>query len=250
MAAISRLSVWRWEQFPYQSFEGGNSVISMRDWNYDNDQCPLPRRYVRYWTARKMQSKFGGAGGLEVEALDQQAEDVLEGEMGLLNVHGDRGRNDDVVIADLAHLAAAVAGEPDGSDAGFAGLFESVEDVRRVAGGGDAQEDIAGLAERFDLAREDLVEAEVVGAGGENGGVGGEGDGAQGGAVVGEADDELGDEMLGVRGGASVAGDEELAAGLHGAGGEFGDGDEGVGDCFVGKNGLHGGDGLSELLLD
>ena len=90
----------------------------------------------------------------------------------------------------------------------------ALEDVGGVAGGGDAEEDVAGLAEGFDLAGEDLVEAEVVAAGGEDGGVGGEGDGAEGGAVVGEADDELGDEVLGVGGGASVAGDEELVAGL------------------------------------
>ena len=132
----------------------------------------------------------------------------------------------------------------------FAGLVEGVEDVGGVAGGGDAEEDVAGLAEGFDLAGEDLVEAEVVGAGGEDGGVGGEGDGAEGGAVVGEADDELGDEVLGVGGGASVAGDEELAAGLHGVGGELGDGDDGVGDVFVGEDGLHGVDGLRELLVD
>ena len=149
----------------------------------------------------------------EVVALDEHAEDVFEGEVGFLDVHGDGGGNDDVVIAEVAHLAAAVAGEADGGEPDFAGLMEGVEDVGRVAGGGDAEEDVAGLAEGFDLAGEDLVEAEVVGAGGEDGGVGGEGDGAEGGAVVGEADDELGDEVLGVGGGASVAGDEEFVAG-------------------------------------
>src|SRR5216683_1052874 len=150
-----------------------------------------------------MQSGFGGGGGVEVEALDEHAEDVLEGD----------------------------------------------EDVGGVAGGGDAEEEVAWCPKGFDLAGEDLVEAKVVGAGGEDGGVGGEGDGAEGRAVVGEADDELGDEVLGVGGGASVAGDEELVAGLHRAGGEFGYGDEGVGDFFVGEDGLQGGDGLGELLL-
>jgi hypothetical protein len=43
--------------------------------------------------------------------------------------------------------------------------------------------------------------------------------GSERGAGVGETDDELGDEVLGVGGGASVAGDEEFAAGLHGLGG-------------------------------
>jgi hypothetical protein len=39
-------------------------------------------------------------------------------------------------------------------------------------------------------------------------------------------------------------------AGLYGVGGKFGDGDEGVGDGFIGEDGLQCGDGLSELLLD
>ena len=95
-----------------------------------------------------------------------------------------------------------------------------------------------------------MVEAVVVAGSGEDGGVGGEGDGAEGGAVDGEADDELGDEVLRVGRGAAVTGDEELVAGLHGFGGEFGDGDKSVGDGFVGEDGLQSGDGKSELLLD
>ncbi len=193
---------------------------------------------------------FGVEVLAEDAALDEHAEDVLKGEVGLLDVHGDRGGDDDVVVAEGAHLAAVVAAEADGGDADFFGLVKGLEDVFGVAGGGDAEEDVAGLAEGFDLAGEETIEAVVVAGGGEDGGVGGEGDGAEGGAVDGEADDELGDEVLGVGGGASVAGDEELVAGLHGAGGEIGDGDEGVGDFFVGENGLQGGDGLGELLLD
>ena len=187
---------------------------------------------------------------MEVEALDKQAEDVFEREVGFLDVHGDGGGDDDVVITELAHFSAAGAGEADGGEAGFAGLFEGVENVGGVAGGGDAEEEVAGFGDGFDLAGKYCVVAEVVGAGGEDRGVGGEGDGAKGGTVVGEADDELGDEVLGVGGGATVAGYEEFAAGLHGFGGEFGDGDEGVGDGFVGQDGLHGGDGLGELFLD
>ena len=33
--------------------------------------------------------------GAEVEALDDHSEDVLEGEVGFLDVHGDVGRDDD-----------------------------------------------------------------------------------------------------------------------------------------------------------
>ncbi len=186
----------------------------------------------------------------EGEALDEHAEDVLEGEVGLLDVHGDIGGDDDAVVAERAHFAAARTGETDGGDADDFGLGEGFEDVFGVARGGDAEEDIAGLAEGFELAGEEVVEAVVVAGGGEDGGVGGEGDGAEGRAVDGEADDELGDEMLRVGCGATVACDEKFVAGLHGLRGEFGDGDEGMDDCFVGKDGLHSGDGLSELFLD
>ena len=55
--------------------------------------------------------------------------------------------------------------------------------------------------------------------------------------------------MLGVGGGATVAGYEEFVAGAHGVGGELADGSHGVGDGIVGEDGLHGGDRLSELLL-
>ncbi len=136
----------------------------------------------------------------EGEAFDDHAEDVLEGEVRLLDVHGNGGGNDDVVIAEGAHLTAVIAGEADGSDALAAGLLECVDDVGGVAGGGDAEEDVSGLAEGLDLACEDLVEAEVVADGGEDGGVRGESNGAEGGAVDGETDDELCDEVLGVSG--------------------------------------------------
>ena len=50
----------------------------------------------------------------EVMTLDGQAEDVFEGEVALLDVHGDRRRDDDVVMAEIAHLATAVAGKANG----------------------------------------------------------------------------------------------------------------------------------------
>jgi hypothetical protein len=185
----------------------------------------------------------------EGEALDEHAEDVFEGEVRLLDVHGDGRGDDNVVVAEGAHVAAVVAGEADGGDADDLGLSDSSDEVFGVAGGGDGQEDIAGLAEGLDLAGEEVVEAVVVAGCGEDRCVGGEGDGAEGRAVDGEADDELGDEMLGIGGGATVSGYEELVAGFHGLGSEFGDGDKSFGDGIVGEDGLHGGDGLSELLL-
>jgi hypothetical protein len=194
--------------------------------------------------------RFGVEVGTEAEVFDEHAEDVFEGEVRLLDVHGNGGGDDDVVVTEGAHLAAIVTREADGGDVHFFGLVEGLENVGRVARGGDAEEDVAGLAEGFELAGEEVVEAEVVAGSGEDGGVGGEGDGAECRAIDGEADNELGDEVLGVGSGATVTGDEELVAGVDSVGGELGDGDEGVGDFFVGEDGLQGRDGLLELLLN
>ena len=136
----------------------------------------------------------------EGETLDEHAEDVLEGEVRLLNVHGDARGDNDAVVAEGAHFAAACAGEADGGNAGDLGLGEGAENVFGVTGRGDAEEDVAGLAEGFELAGEEMIEAEVVAGGGEDGGVGGESDGAESGSVDGETDHEFGDEVLRVSG--------------------------------------------------
>ena|ERR1700733_3188956 len=146
--------------------------------------------------------------GAEGEALDEHAEDVFEGEVGLLDVDRDSRGDDDVVVAERAHLAAVVAGEGDGGDAHFSGLMQGFEDVWGVARGGDGEEEVAGLAEGFELTGEDVVEAVVIAGSGEDGGVSGEGDGAEGGAVDGEADNELCGEVLGVGCTATVSCDE------------------------------------------
>jgi len=65
----------------------------------------------------------------EDEAFDKHAEDVLEGEVRLLDVLGDVGGDDDVVVAERAHEAAACAGEADGGDADNLGLRDGFEDV-------------------------------------------------------------------------------------------------------------------------
>ena len=69
-------------------------------------------------------------------------------------------------------------------------VFEGAGECWASCRGGDSEED-AGLTEGFDLAGEDLDEAKVAPAGGEDGGVGGERDGAEGGTVVRGADDKL-----------------------------------------------------------
>jgi hypothetical protein len=170
--------------------------------------------------------------------------------VGFLDVHRRVGGDDDVDVGERGHRAAVVARVGDGVEAEGAGEIERLDAVLLVAGGRDGEQDVPGLSEGFDLALEDVVEGVVVADGGEDAGVGGEGDGSQGGAVDGEAGDELGDEMLGVGGGASVAADEELAAGLHGVGGDTAGFDDGGVGGLVAEDPGHGVYGLGELAFD
>ncbi len=155
--------------------------------------------------------------------------------MALLNVHCDVRRDHYVVVAEVEHLASAAAGEADGEDLHRFGLLYRLQNVPGVAGGGDGEEDVAGLSERLDLAAEDTVVAEVVAARGQDRGICGQGDGAHGGTVRDQPHHELCYQVLGIGGGASVACDHQLAAREHGVGGQLGDGRDGVGDVQIGK---------------
>ncbi len=186
----------------------------------------------------------------EVEALYDHAIDVFEGEVGFLDVHGGVGGDDDVDVGEGGHGSATVAGVGDGVDAEGAGQAEGFDAVLAVAGGGDGEEDVAWEAEGFDLALEDVVVGVVVADGGEDAGVGRQRYRAECWPIHGEAGDELGDEVLGVGGGATVAADHELAAGLQGVGGDAAGFDDGGVDGLVVEDGGHGGDGLLELVVD
>ena len=65
----------------------------------------------------------------EEAAFDDHAEDVFEGQVGFLDVHGGAGGDDEVVVAVGCHFASSVAGEAYGEDALFFALGEGVEDV-------------------------------------------------------------------------------------------------------------------------
>src|ERR1043165_3114871 len=67
-----------------------------------------------------------------------------------------------VMGAHLGHLAAFVSGEPDGRHLHAPRRPEGVQKIFGVAAGRDAEYTIALLTERDDLAREDIVKANVV----------------------------------------------------------------------------------------
>ncbi len=96
-----------------------------------------------------------------------------------------------------------------------------------------ADEHVALVSQRAKLAREHLLEAVVVADRGQRRGVGGERDGGERRAVVDEAADQLGGDVLGVGGAAAVAGEQDLAAILQAGGDAAGDGDDGGDECAV-----------------
>src|SRR4030042_678342 len=80
--------------------------------------------------------------------------------------------------------------------------------------GGDGH--VALVAERLDLAAEDLLERAVVGDGRQRRRVGGQGDGGNGLAFYHEPVDELRREMLGLGRAPAVAAGQDLVPLLHG----------------------------------
>ncbi len=93
------------------------------------------------------------------------------------------------------------------------GGLDGFDDVLRVAGGGDGQQDIARMAERAYLLGKHHVVGVVVGDGGDDRGIGGECDGGQFLALALEAAHQLSGEMLRITSGAAVTAGQNLAAG-------------------------------------
>ncbi len=208
------------------------------------DRCTTDLRLLRELL------RFAAEVLTEVAALDDHAEDVFQGKVRLLDVHGGVAGDDDVEVGEGGHAAAVVAGVGDGVDLHFPGFLEGLDAVFTVAGGGDGEKDVAGVGEGFDLALEDVVVRVVVGDGGEDAGVGGQRHRAEGRAIDSEAGDELGDEVLGVGGATAVAADHEFSALLHGVGGEAAGVNDGLMDGLVVEDFGEGVERLLELLAD
>src|SRR5690625_5112558 len=87
-----------------------------------------------------------------------------------------------------------------GDDRHFAVVrgFNGVHDVVRIAAGRDGDQNVAGLAQRFDLAPEDSFVSVVIADGGQNGGICVQGDARQGQTLAFKAADQFSDEVLGV----------------------------------------------------
>src|SRR5262245_8991232 len=89
---------------------------------------------------------------------------MLNGEMQLLDARRIVGGNHEACVRQGFELAATLAKERDDGDAPRPCCLGGPYDVRALTAGGVHDEQVAGVSERFDLAREHFIEAHVVGA--------------------------------------------------------------------------------------
>jgi len=168
---------------------------------------------------------------------------VAEQDVALLNARGIAGRHAETKINNRFEFAAGTSGEGGGVHAHLFGDGDGVKDVGRIAAGGDGNGDVAGAAEGFDLAGEDAAKAVVITDGGDGGDIGGERKCGESGAIEGEAADEFGGDVLGVRGAAAIAEEQDLVAALESMDQGSGELGEGGKDLMVAEEGTFSGDG-------
>lgn len=145
--------------------------------------------------------------------FDQFADQVLNGEMALLNVLGRPMRHGDGGFAEFEHLAA-LAHESDARHADFLGFLDGQHNVFGISTGTDGEEDVFGLPECLNLACKDSVVPVVVRIGGEKRAVRREREGRKTGSLASgvQSAGEFRRHMLTVGGAAAIAAEQELAA--------------------------------------
>jgi hypothetical protein len=148
------------------------------------------------------------------------AEQMPQQTVHFLNARSGLAGNGDQQIHRAAQLAAGFAGERRGENAVRFRLLHGSENIRAVPGCREGQRQIARASQRFDLAREDPVVAEIVAASGQRRGIGGERQSRQRAAVFRKADGQFGGEVLRVRRAAAIAEEEDLT-GIRKARGSF-----------------------------
>ena len=124
------------------------------------------------------------------------------------------------------HLAAIAARKTDGYDSHLLGLGEGSDEIGRIAAGRDADQTVAGLALRDDLAHEDVLEADVVADRRDHREIGDKVDRGERRAAGGDRMDEFDGDVRRVAARAAVAHGEQAAAAAIDIGDGLGRGDE------------------------
>ncbi len=125
----------------------------------------------------------------------------------------------------------------------FFGESDGVKHVGGITAGGNGNGNVTRAAKGFDLAGEDAAETVIIGDGGDGGKICGQGERGKCGAIKGEAANKFRGDVLGVRGAAAIAEEENLVAALKSmdeGGGELGKAGR---DLGIAKEGALHGDG-------
>ena len=141
---------------------------------------------------------------------------MAEQDVALLNARSIVRRHAQTNINKRFEFAAGTTGKGGSVHAHFLGESDGVKDVGGIAAGGDGDGNVAGVAKGFDLARKDAAEAVIIGDGGDGGKICSEGERGESGTIKGEAANEFRGDVLGVRGAATIAEEENLVAALEG----------------------------------
>src|SRR5262245_34013328 len=136
-------------------------------------------------------------------------------DVAFLDARGRARGNWQPEIAEVPHLAAIGAGEPDHDHPLVSGSLDCAKHVATVAACRKCEEHVAFTPVSPDLTREDLVVPIVVADRGKRRRVAMQGQRAQRLAVAEKSSSELGRNMLGVGGRAAIATYQQRAAGDH-----------------------------------
>lgn len=123
--------------------------------------------------------------------------------------------HDELDRREAASRAAASTEKGEALQVARFGFTKGGEDVGGVAAGREHDDEVAGLGEARDLAREGLVEAVVVADARHERAIGGQRERWQRTPIFGVAAGELGGEVGGLGGAPAIAADEEFVAGAQ-----------------------------------
>ena len=137
---------------------------------------------------------------------------MADKDVRLLDAGRSLGRDLNTQVTNRCHLAAAFAGHTNGYSAHIFGHRKCLYDIGAVAGGRDADNNIAGPRQGFYLAGEDLVKTIVITNSRENRCICREGDSRQTAPLFHKTTDEFRGQMLGISGTAAITHEEYLTA--------------------------------------
>src|SRR6266436_4514425 len=122
----------------------------------------MPPSHEGSLNAPSIQQKAGSEPRSAENLLEELADRVANEDVALLDAGRGGGRDAEAGVAEVAHLATALACQADDGHPLLSGSLDRPQDVSAVAARGDGEEDVPGAPVGAYFAREDLVVTVVV----------------------------------------------------------------------------------------